>query len=142
MNNEKIFDIVKEYVSGDVDKLSNMVSACNMYDGGLEDYYYYNNDSEFYDIMFPDKEEVARAVYYGGNDYCYTDEYVRLNVYGNCETINCYDYDDMLRDNEDKIIETFVSGLFEDYMWFSNKIDDKDVLEEIKNIILNRDEEN
>lgn len=137
---EKIFDIVKEYISGDVDKLNNIVSAVNHYDGGLDDYYYWNNDDEFYEIMFANKEEVARAIYYGGDDYCYTDEYVRLNVYGNCESLNCYDYNDMLRDNADEIIETFVEGLYEDFGYFICEIDNDDLREEIERLV--RCEEN
>lgn len=54
---EKIFDIVKEYISGDVDKLNNIVSAVNHYDGGLDDYYYWNNDDEFYEIMLRIKKK-------------------------------------------------------------------------------------
>jgi hypothetical protein len=134
MSNEKVFDVVKEYISGDVDKLSNIVSACNSYDSGLEDYYYWNNDSEFYDTMFSSKEEVARAVYYASN-YCYMDAYITLNAYGNCETISEYEYRGLLKENEDEIIEAFVEGLYEDFGYFIHEIDNDNLREEIERFV-------
>lgn len=139
MNKEKIFDIIKEYTNGDYETLMGFVSVVNHYDGGLDDYYYWNNDEEFYDIMFADKEEVARAVYYASN-YCYMDEYVTLNVYGNCETISGYEYEQLLKENEDEIIETFIEGLYKDFGYFICEINNDDLREEIERLV--RCEEN
>lgn len=139
MNNEKIFDLLKEYTNGDYEILKDFVSAVNHYNGELEDYYYFYNDSEFYDIMFADKEEVARAVYYASS-YCFTDEYIKINVYGNCETIDDYEYSCLLRDNEDEIIETFIEGLYKDFGYFICEINNDDLKEEIERFV--RCEEN
>lgn len=139
MNKEKIFDLLKEYTDGDYETLRDFVIAVNRYDGGLDDYYYWNNDEEFYDIMFANKEEVARAVYYASN-YCYMDEYVTLNAYGNCETISEYEYEQLLKDNEDEIIETFIEGLYKDFKYFICEINNDDLREEIERLV--RCEEN
>lgn len=139
MNKEKIFDLLKEYTNGDYEILKDFVSAVNHYDGELEDYYYFYNDSEFYDIMFADKEEVARAVYYASS-YCFTDEYIKLNVYGNCETIDDYEYSCLLRDNEDEIIEEYIEGLYKDFGYFISEINNDDLKEEIERYV--RCEEN
>ena len=139
MNKEKIFDLLKEYTNGDYETLRDFVSAVNHYDGGLDDYYYWNNDEEFYDIMFANKDEVARAVYYASN-YCYMDEYIKLNVYGNCETISEYEYEQLLKENEDEIIETFIEGLYKDFKYFICEINNDDLREEIERYV--RCEEN
>ena len=131
---EKIFDLLKEYTNGDYDILMGFVNEVNHYDGGLDDYYYWYNDSEFYDIMFADKEEVARAVYYASS-YCFTDEYIRLNVYGNCETISEYEYKQLLKENEDEIIETFIAGLYKDFKYFICEINNDDLREEIERFV-------
>lgn len=134
---EEVKEILREklgnYVGEDFDILRNMVYACSSYDGGLEDYYYYNNDEDFYDTMFADKEEVARAVYYASN-YCYTDEYIRLNVYGNCETISDYEYEQLLIENKEEIIEEYIEGLFEDFNYFMQHICDNELRKEIEEL--------
>lgn len=134
---EEVKEILREklgsYVGEDFDILKDMVYTCNSYDSGLEDYYYYNNDSEFYDTMFADREEVARAVYYASN-YCYTDEYIRLNVYGNCETINTYEYEQLLIENKEEIIEEYIEGLFEDFDYFMQDICDNELRKEIEEL--------
>ena len=134
---EEVKEILREkldsYVGEDFDILRNMVYTCNSYDSGLEDYYYWNNDEEFYEIMFPDKDEVARAVYYASN-YCYTDEYIRLNVYGNCETISEYEYEQLLIENKEEIIEEYIEGLFEDFDYFMQDICDNELRKEIEEL--------
>lgn len=44
------------------------------------------NDDEFYDNMFRSNMEIARAVFYSGDDYRYCDKFVKFNVYGNLES--------------------------------------------------------
>ena len=134
---EEVKEILREkldsYVGEDFDILRNIVYTRNSYDSGLEDYYYWNNDEEFYEIMFPDKDEVARAVYYASN-YCYTDEYIRLNVYGNCETISDYEYEQLLIENKKEIIEEYIEGLFEDFNYFVQDICNEDLRKEIEEL--------
>ena len=134
---EEVKEILREklgnYVGEDFDILKDMVYTCNSYDSGLEDYYYWNNDEDFYDTMFPDKEEVARAVYYASN-YCFTDEYIRLNVYGNCETISDYEYEQLLIENKEEIIEEYIEGLFEDFDYFMQDICDNELRKEIEEL--------
>lgn len=134
---EEVKEILREklgnYAGEDFDILKDMVYTCNSYDNSLEDYYYYNNDSEFYDIMFADKDEVARAVYYASN-YCYTDEYIRLDVYGNCETISDYGYEQLLIENKEEIIEEYIEGLFGDFDYFVQDICDNELRKEIEEL--------
>ncbi|MCD5424426.1 antirestriction protein ArdA [Limosilactobacillus fermentum] len=66
----------------------------------------YDFDDEFFDTMFSSKQEVARAVFFG-DIHNWLDPYIFLNGYGNCESMTEYDYQEMLKDNADEIIEAF-----------------------------------
>lgn len=108
MNKVKYEDLI-EYLQNNTDTLRDMVSEVNSYNGCLEDYCYYDNDEWFYNDFFADnnKMEIARATYYASN-YNYTDDYIRFNVYGNLETINDYELDDLLKENASEILDEFL----------------------------------
>lgn len=104
---EKItYENLIEYLKNNVDLLKEMVSEVNGYNGYLDDYVWYDNDEYFYEDFFSSKDEVARAVYYGGNSYNYNDNYVRFDAYGNLETTN-YIEDDMI-DGAEEILDAFL----------------------------------
>lgn len=107
MENEK-YNIIIEYLKENVDVISELVSECNSWDGSLEDYYWYNHDEEFYDIFFQSKDEVARAVYYGGDNYRYMDSYVRFNAYGNLNTCCEWEREKDLIDGVEYIFDTWL----------------------------------
>ena len=71
---------------------------------GCEDVYDF--DDEFFDTMFASKQEVARAVFFG-DIHNWLDPYIFLNRCGNCESMTEYDYQEMLNDHADEIIEEF-----------------------------------
>ena len=83
--------------------LAQLVCECNGYDGSLEDLYYYENDEEFFNMMFENNPlEAVRSAHYG--EYGYTDTYVKFNGYGNLESISEWDRDRELIDSEEEII--------------------------------------
>lgn len=102
------YDNIIKYLKENVDVINDLACECNSWDGSLEYYHWYNHDEEFYDIFFPTKDEVARAVYYGGNSYRYTDPYARLNAYGNLETCNEWEQEKDLVDNVEEIFDTWL----------------------------------
>ena len=71
---------------------------------GCEDVYEF--DDEFFDTMFASKQDVARAVFFG-DIHNWLDPYIFLNAYGNCESMTEYDFQRMLEDNADNIIDEF-----------------------------------
>lgn len=71
---------------------------------GCEDVYDF--DDEFFDFMFESRQEAARAVFFG-DIHNWLDPYIYLNGYGNCESMNEYQFEEMLEDNADEIIEQF-----------------------------------
>ena len=110
------------YLQDNVDTLREMVNDVNSYNGALEEYMWEINDEEFYDIFFKDKMEVARAVYYGGNDYCYTDDYVRFDAYGNLETTDSYNMRRDLQDGASEILDEFLELYADNNVYTSDEV--------------------
>ena len=105
MNKVSYEDLVN-YIKENTETLKDMVSEVNSYNGGLEEYNWYINDNYFYEDFFSSKDDVARAVFYGGNDYNYNDNYVRFDAYGNLETTD-YIEDDRISGAEE-ILDAFL----------------------------------
>ena len=106
--NKVKYDDMVNYLKEHVDVLQDMVSEVNSYNGALEDYVWYENDEYFYEDFFNSKDEVARAVYYGGNDYNYMDAYVRFDAYGNLETTDEYNRERDLENGAEEILDEFL----------------------------------
>lgn len=93
---------MREYT---VEELIEMVTASNSWDGSLDNLDWKENDEDFFNVYFDNNPaEVARAISFG--NYKYNDEYVTFNAYGNLVTITSFEYEELLRDNEEDIIET------------------------------------
>ena len=93
----------KEYT---FEELMHMVMECSGYDGSLEEYEYDYHDDEFFETYYDGRlDEMARAIYHG--NYTYTDEYITINAYGNLETISRYEYEQLLEENKQEIIDTY-----------------------------------
>lgn len=121
MNKVSYEDMIN-YLQDNVDTLREMVNDVNSYNGALEEYMWEINDEEFYDIFFKDKMEVARAVYYGGNDYCYTDDYVRFDAYGNLETTDSYNMRRDLQDGASEILDEFLELYADNNVYTSDEV--------------------
>lgn len=102
------YKLIGEDVS--VKDLEGMVWECFSYDDSLEEYYYYENDEEFFTTRYwDDIMSAVRAVCFG--HYNYTDDYVRVNAYGNLDSKSRYDYEDELRDGQEEIVERYAEML-------------------------------
>lgn len=101
-----------------LDEKLEMLSQVNGYDGSFDDLDYRENDEEFFEVYYGSRPyELARAVSYG--EYDFTDPYVKINDYGNIESIHEYELEEMIDDQFDEISEAFVElvneGNIEDY---------------------------
>lgn len=95
-----------------VDDLKEMLLSINSYDNRLENLDYQENDEEFFEIYYNKPYEVARAISYG--DYNFNDEYVKINAYGNLESISEMDFEDLIKDYQTEIIEEYLNIIEED----------------------------
>ena len=57
-------------------------------------------------MMFSSRQEVARAVFFG-DIHNWLDDYIFINSYGNCESMSEYQFQKMLEENADRIIDEY-----------------------------------
>ena len=104
-----------------IDMLKDMVNECHSWDGSLDDYYMEYFDEEFFKIFFENPMEVARATYFG-NIQNWNDDYIRFNAYGNLESMSSYEYDSMLEDGKEEIIERALELYQENHLYLDSEI--------------------
>ena len=94
-----------------VEQLREMLQEVNGWDSSLEDYDYM--EMEQLDEMLNGVEptEVLRMARFG--EFNWSDDYFTINVYGNLESISEFEFEDMLKDNHDEIVERY-NELLED----------------------------
>ena len=107
MKKEMLLNEIKELLLNDMDTLKDVVRELDGWNGCLDHLNVYENDEEFFDIFFANNPaEVARAIYYG--DFNYNDEYIKFNGYGNLETLSEYDYEELLKENVEEVIDCLI----------------------------------
>ena len=94
-----------------VEQLREMVQEVNSWDGSLEEFEYY--EMEQINDLFHGVEplEILRMAHFG--EFNWSDDYFTINVYGNLESISEFEFEDMLKDNHDEIVERY-NELLED----------------------------
>ena len=107
MKRENLLNEIKGLLLNDLNTLKDVVRELDGWNGCLDYLNVYNNDEEFFDIFFANNPaEVARAIYYG--DFNYNDEYIKFNAYGNLETLSEYDYEELLKENVEEVIDCLI----------------------------------
>ena len=99
-------NLVKEYLLENEDVLISVVQELNSWNGCLDWLEFWENDGYFFDCVFENKLDVARAIYYG--DYRYNDDYVRINGYGNLESFSEYDMIEEIKAYIEEIVENLI----------------------------------
>ena len=125
MNREKFINaIIEEINCFDNDQ---MVQLNNEYcdQQNCPDDQIYSNDANFFaDVYGGDVMEAVRAVSYG--DYNYSHDWVKLNGYGNLESMNVIDEDDLCES-----IDTIAEEVADNFHNYDHLFDlDKDDFEE------------
>ena len=107
MKKENLLNEIKGLLLNDFNTLEEVVRELNSWNACLDYLEVYENDEEFFNMFFEGKPaEVARAIYYG--DFNYNDEYIKFNGYGNLKTFSEYDYEELLKENIEEIIECLI----------------------------------
>ena len=88
-----------------VEQLKEMVQEVNSWDGSLGDYDYM--EIEQINELFHSVEplEILRMAHFGGFDW--NDDYFIVNDYGNLESINEFEFEELLKDNQAEITERY-----------------------------------
>lgn len=99
-----------------VEQLAEMVQEVNSWDGSLGDYDYM--EMEQINELFHDVEplELLRMAHFG--NFNWNDDYFKINVYGNLESINDFKFGKELESNHDEIAERYndLSGEIENIL--------------------------
>ena len=107
MKRESLLNEIKGLLLNDFNTLKDVVRELNSWNGCLDYLEVYENDEEFFDMFFEGRPaEVARAIFYG--DYNYNDEYVKFNAYENLESLSEYDYEELLNENIEEVINCLI----------------------------------
>ena len=107
MKKEMLLNEIKELLLNDVDTLRDAVNELNSWNNCLDYLIVYENDEEFFDMFFKGRPaEVARAIHYG--DFNYNDEYIKFNAYGRLKTLSEYDYEELLKENVEEVIDCLI----------------------------------
>ena len=107
MKKENLLNEIKGLLLNDFITLKDVVRELNSWNGCLDYLEVYENDEEFFDMFFEGRPaEVARAIFYG--DYNYNDEYIKFNGYENLESLSEYDYEELLKENIEEIIDCLI----------------------------------
>lgn len=107
MKKEMLLNEIKGLLLNDLNTLKDVVRELDGWNNCLDYLIVYENDEEFFDIFFANNPaEVARAIYYG--DFNYNDEYIKFNGYGNLETLSEYDYEELLKENVEEVIDCLI----------------------------------
>lgn len=123
MNKEELLNDIKQAFIENED-LRSIVMDINSYDGYFDDMQWWDNDEDFFETFFGTAiMDAVRAVCYG--EYNYTDEYVKINAYGNLETTNYIQ--DELEGYVDDIVEHIIDN------W--SELNNIDVSQETKDMI-------
>ena len=122
MKKEMLLNEIKELLLNDMDTLRDVVRELNSWNACLDYLDVYENDEEFFDIFFKGRPaEVARAIYYG--DFNYNDEYIKFNAYGKLKTLSEYDYEELLKENVEEVIDCLIE--YVEHIYIANgQLDD------------------
>ena len=118
MKKEMLLNEIKELLLNDVDTLRDAVNELNSWNNCLDYLIVYENDEEFFDMFFKGRPaEVARAIHYG--DFNYNDEYIKFNAYGRLKTLSEYDYEELLKENVEEVIDCLIE--YVEHIYIANR---------------------
>lgn len=134
----RLIDILDNIQDG-ADYILDIINCINGIDCSLEDLEYYENDNDFFNTYYYNNPfEVARACSYG--DYHVVDDYVRINVYGNLESISYYELITELKKSMNEIIDRIID-LKDELFKYNNELmniyNEYKKIEEVYNVLNN-----
>ena len=88
-----------------IEKLQEMAIEVNGWDGSLGEFEYY--EMEQINELFQSAEplEILRMAHYGEFDW--NDDYFTINGYGNLESVNEFEFEKILKDSQNEIVERY-----------------------------------
>lgn len=101
-----------------VEQLKEMVREVNSWDSTLENYDYMEIGQLDEILTDVGPTEVLRMAHFGEFDW--SDDYFRIDIYGNLESVKYFEFEELVKDNHDEIVERYnelvASGDIEDIL--------------------------
>lgn len=88
-----------------VEQLAEMVQEVNSWDSSLEDFDYIEMEQLDELLINVEPTEVLRMAHFG--DFNWSDGLVKIDVYGNLESISFYEFQSVLESNYNEIVERY-----------------------------------
>ena len=88
-----------------VEQLKEMLQEVNSWNGSLGDYDYMEMSQLDEMLISVEPTEVLRMAHFGEFDW--NDDYFIVNDYGNLESINEFEFEELLKDNQAEITERY-----------------------------------
>ena len=85
-----------------LEQLEEMIREVNSWEGSLEDFEYYEMEEIDEVLHGVENLEILRMAHFG--DFNWNDDYFTVNAYGNLESINEFEFEKVLKDNQNEII--------------------------------------
>lgn len=115
----KIDWVVEQLTS---ENLIEIVENINSWNGDLENYEVYTFDENFFNTYYLNNPmEAARAATFGKLNW--SDEYIRFDGYGNLESLSSGDYENLLVENAEEIVEKAIDLYEENKISLSYEIE-------------------
>lgn len=129
MVNIKNYEKIKNCLLNDMDKLAEIVWTINSYDNDLEDLDMFLNDEDFFKTFFSDNpyKMITKILY---DIYDFEHKYVNFDDCGNLESYSSEEYEEILEDNIDRIIEVIVKNINE------KELKDNELIQKISELIM------
>lgn len=129
MVNIKNYEKIKNCLLSDMDKLAETVWTINSYSNDLEDLDMFLNDKDFFKTFFSDNpyKLITKILY---DTYDFEHKYVAFDDYGSLESYSSEEYEEILENNIDRIIEVFVKNIDE------KELKDNELIQKISELIM------
>lgn len=88
-----------------VQELREIVAEVNGYDGSLEELDYMDIGTLDEILSGVEPTEVLRMAHFGEFDW--SDDYVKIDVYGNLESVSNFEFEKLVKDSHDEIVERY-----------------------------------
>ena len=104
-NKEDIKQVIINFLECNLGELESVIHEIFNFSGELDELRYFDNDKDFFDSFFDNPSEVITAL---SEKYSKYDEFVHVNDNLMLESLNEEEYQDMLLDNVEKVVDTLL----------------------------------
>ncbi len=88
-----------------VQELREIVAEVNEYDDSLEEFDYMDIGTLDEILSGVEPTEVLRMAHFGEFDW--SDDYFRIDIYGNLESVKYFEFEELVKDNHDEIVKRY-----------------------------------